>query len=179
MIQASQTSAPVIGASRTGAADAASLRFGAVPRRPSDVPSERQALDQAGEGAALSAAIQRLIAERDRHKGLAAAQENELIRLRAINDELRRQNEEISAARDRYLGLAAELLAQLQQVDAAIHGAIQNRATLRRAETRRFLPSPAAFRPRALVPTKLRTTDLGHNALRRRVKRRVGQWLSR
>jgi len=48
-----------------------------------------------------------------------------LIRLRAINDELRRQNEEISAARDRYLGLAAELLAQFQQVDTAIHDAIQ------------------------------------------------------
>ena len=125
MIQASQISAPVIGTSKTGAADDASLRFGAVPRRPSDVPSERQPLDQAGEGAALSAAIQRLIAERDRHKGLAAAQENELIRLRAINDELHRQNEEISAARDRYLGLAAELLAQLQQVDTAIHDALQ------------------------------------------------------
>ena len=58
-------------------------------------------------------------------KGLAACQESELTRLRAINEELRRQNEEISAARDRYLGLAAELLAQLQQVDTAIQDAIQ------------------------------------------------------
>jgi hypothetical protein len=72
-----------------------------------------------------SAAIQRVIAERDRHKSLAAAQESELIRLRAINEELRRQNEEISVARERYLGLAAELLAQLQQVDTAIHDALQ------------------------------------------------------
>src|SRR5262249_56667074 len=113
MIQASQTSAPVIGASKTGAADDASLRFGAVPRRPSDVPSERQPLDQAGEGAALSAAIQRLIAERDRHKGLAAAQENDLIRLRAINDELHLQHAEISAALDRYVGLPTALAARL------------------------------------------------------------------
>lgn len=93
--------------------------------RPTVVGMERQARDQSGEGAALSAAIQRLIAERDRHKGLAVAQEEELIRLRAINDELRRQNEELALARDRYLGLAAELLAQLQQVDSAIHDALQ------------------------------------------------------
>jgi len=72
----------------------------------------RQPLDQSGEGAALSAAIQRLIAERYRHKSLVAAQESELVRLKAINEELRRQNEEISLARDRYLGLAAELLTQ-------------------------------------------------------------------
>jgi hypothetical protein len=48
---------------------------------------ERQARDPSGEGAALSAAIQHLISERDRHKGLAAAQEEELIRLRAVNEE--------------------------------------------------------------------------------------------
>ena len=84
----------------------------------------RQPLDQSGEGAALSAAIQRLIAERDRHKSLAAAQESELVRLKAINEELRRQNEEISLARDRYLGLAAELLTQLQQVDTRDPGRI-------------------------------------------------------
>ena len=86
---------------------------------------ERQTRDPSGEGAALSAAIQRLIAERDRHKGLAAVQEEELIRLRAINEELRHQNEELALARDRYLSLAAELLAQLQQVDSAIHEALQ------------------------------------------------------
>ena len=86
---------------------------------------ERQARDPSSEGAALSAAIQRLIAERNHHKGLAVAQEEELIRLRAINDELRRQNEELALARDRYLSLAAELLAQLQQVDSAIHDVLQ------------------------------------------------------
>src|SRR6478609_6428112 len=126
MIQASQIAAALSGTGRVGAAEDTPQRAGASPRRPSIVGMQpRQPLDQSGEAAVLSAAIQRLIAERDRHKGLAAAQESELIRLRAINDELRRQNEEISAARDRYLGLAAELLAQLQQVDTAIHDAIQ------------------------------------------------------
>jgi len=125
MIQASQISAPVSGPSKTGAADGVAHKLGAAPRRPSVVPADRPPFDQSGEAAALSAAIQRVIAECDRHNGLAAAQENELIRLRAINDELRRQNEEISAALDRYLGLAAQLLAQLQQVDTAIHAAIQ------------------------------------------------------
>jgi hypothetical protein len=125
MIQASQISAPVSGPSNIGAVEDAAHRLDAVPRRPSVVPTERQPLHQSGEAAALSAAIQRLIAERDRHKGLAATQESELIRLRAINDELRRQNEELSAARDRYLGLATGLLAQLQQVDTAIHDALQ------------------------------------------------------
>ena len=99
-------------------------QIAAAMGRPTVVEMERQARDQSGEGAALSAAIQRLIAERDRHKGLAAAQESELIRLKAINEELRRQNEEISLARDRYLGLAAELLTQLQQVDSAIQDAL-------------------------------------------------------
>jgi hypothetical protein len=125
MIQASQISAPVSGPSKTGAAEGVAHKLGAAPRRPSVVPADRPPFDQSGEAAALSAAIQRVIAECDRHNGLAAAQENELIRLRAINDELRRQNEEISAALDRYLGLAAQLLAQLQQVDTAIHAAIQ------------------------------------------------------
>ena len=100
-------------------------QIAAAMGRSTVVGMDRQARDTSGEGAALSAAIQRLISERDRHKGLAAAQEDELIRLRAINEELRRQNEELAVARDRYLGLAAELLAQLHQVDSAIHEALQ------------------------------------------------------
>jgi hypothetical protein len=124
MIQASQIAAAMSGTSRAGAADEAGQRASAAPSRPNIVGLDRQPLDQSGEGAALSAAIQRLIAERDRHKTLAVTQENELVRLRAINEELRRQNEEIAVARDRYLGLAAELLTQLQQVDTAIHDAL-------------------------------------------------------
>lgn len=99
-------------------------QIAAATGRPTVVGMERQARDPSGEGAALSAAIQRLISERDRHKGLVAVQEEELIRLRAVNEELRHQNEELALARDRYLGLAAELLAQLQQVDSAIHEAL-------------------------------------------------------
>ena len=76
-------------------------QIAAATGRPTVVGGERQTRDPSGEGAALSAAIQRLIAERDRHKGLAAVQEEELIRLRAINEELRRQNEELALARDR------------------------------------------------------------------------------
>jgi hypothetical protein len=102
-----------------------SSQIEAAMGRTTVVGTERQTRDQSGEGAALSAAIQRLIAERDRHKSLSATQEDELIRLRAINEELRRQNETLALARDRYLGLAAELLAQLQQVDTAIHEALQ------------------------------------------------------
>ena len=125
MIQASQ-----IAAARVGAAEDTPQGLGAAPRRPNIVGMEpRQPLDQSGEGAALSAAIQRLIAERDRHKSLAATQESELVRLKAINEELRRQNEEISLARDRYLGLAAELLTQLQQVDTAIQDALHKSRT--------------------------------------------------
>ena len=99
-------------------------QIAAATGRPTVVGMERQARDPSGEAAALSTAIQHLISERDRHKGLAAVREEELIRLRAINEELRRQNEELALARDRYLGLAAELLAQLQQVDSAIHEAL-------------------------------------------------------
>jgi hypothetical protein len=120
-------------------------QIAAATGRPTVVGMERQTRDPSGEGAALSAAIQRLIAERDRHKGLAAAQEEELIRLRAINEELRRQNEEL--ARDRYLGLAAELLAQLQQVDSAIHEALHKPRAVSESEdpaistfARRFSP---------------------------------------
>ena len=125
LIQASQISAPVSGPSNIGAVEDTAHRPGAAPRRPSVVTTERRPLDQSGEAAALLAAIQRLIAERDHHKGLVATQETMLVRLRAINDELRRQNEEFSAARDRYLALATELVAQLQQVDTAIHDALQ------------------------------------------------------
>ncbi|MGB0058249.1 MAG: hypothetical protein WBQ20_16160, partial [Methyloceanibacter sp.] len=68
MIQASQISAPVSGPSKTGAAADAAHKLGAAPRRPSVVPADRPPFDQSCEAAALSAAIQRVIAEGDRHK---------------------------------------------------------------------------------------------------------------
>ena len=60
-------------------------QIAAATGQPTDVGVERQTRDPSCEGAALSAAIQRLIAERDRHKGLTAVQDEELVRLRAIN----------------------------------------------------------------------------------------------
>jgi predicted RNase H-like nuclease (RuvC/YqgF family) len=93
--------------------------------RPATIAGEPAPRGEQNEGAVLSAAIQRLISERDRHKGVAASQEDEMIRLRAVNEELRRQNEELARTRDRYLGLAAELLAQMQQVSSAIREALQ------------------------------------------------------
>jgi hypothetical protein len=76
---------------------------------------------QMSEAATLSAAIQRLISERDTHKARAGTQEIELTRLRAVNDELRRQHEQIAAARDHYMRLAAEMLAMLKHIDGTIH----------------------------------------------------------
>ena len=122
-------------------------QIAAATGRPTVVGVERQTRDPSCEGAALSAAIQRLIAERDRHKGLTAVQDEELVRLRAINAELRRQNQELALARDRYLSLAAELLAQLQQVDSAIHEALHKSRAVSESEdpaisafARRFSP---------------------------------------
>ena len=122
-------------------------QIAAATGRPTVVGVERQTRDPSCEGAALSAAIQRLISERDRHKGLTAVQDEELVRLRAINAELRRQNEELALARDRYLSLAAELLSQLQQVDSAIHEALHKSRAVSESEdpaisafARRFSP---------------------------------------
>src|SRR5215510_10830312 len=79
MIQPSQIAAALSGTARVGSAEDTPQRSGAAARRPNIVGMEaRQPLDQSGEGAALSAAIQRLIRDRDRHKSLAAAQESEL-----------------------------------------------------------------------------------------------------
>ena len=57
-----------------------------------DAAPLRQTEPQMSEAATLSAAIQRLISERDSHKNRAGTQEMELTRLRAVNDELRRQH---------------------------------------------------------------------------------------
>jgi hypothetical protein len=83
----------------------------AAPQHPSDPH---------GEAAGLSTAIQRLIAERDNYKGQAGAQEREMIRLRAINEELRRQNEHATLVRDHYIRLSTELLTQMKHVDLTL-----------------------------------------------------------
>jgi len=108
-----------------GTPDAAQIA-GAKIAKPNSVETERQPDDDpSDEAAVLSAAIQRLISERDRHRSRAVTQEAELISLRAINGELRRQNEGIVLLRDHYLRLATELVTQLKQIDTAIREAVQ------------------------------------------------------
>ncbi len=91
----------------------------AVKSRPVKMPSDdpipqRPSEQQLGEAASLSAAIQRLITERDHHRGRVGAQEHELTRLRTVNEELRRQNERMALVRDHYLQLATEVLTTLK-----------------------------------------------------------------
>lgn len=81
--------------------------------------------DPAGEAATLSAAIQRLIAERDSHKSRFGSQEQELTRLRAVNEELRRQHEQTLLLADHYMRLATEVLTTLKNIDSTIHDVVQ------------------------------------------------------
>ena len=90
-----------------------------------DAAPLRQPEPQMSEAAALSGAIQRLISERDSHKTRAGTQEIELMRLRAVNDELRRQNEQTAASRDHYMRLATEMLTTLRHIDGTIHDLVQ------------------------------------------------------
>jgi hypothetical protein len=78
-----------------------------------------------GEAETLSAAIQRLITERDGHKTRASHQEHELTRLRAVNEELRRQHEQAALIRDHYMRLATEVVATLKHIDCTIHEVVQ------------------------------------------------------
>jgi hypothetical protein len=80
---------------------------------------------QYGEAATLSGAIQRLIAERDTHKDRVVNQEAELARLRAVNEELRRQHDQTAALRDHYMRLASEMLTTLKHIDTTIHELVQ------------------------------------------------------
>ena len=81
--------------------------------------------DPAGEAATLSAAIQRLIAERDSHKGRSGSQEQEITCLRAVNEELRRQHEQTLLLADHYMRLATEVLTTLKNIDSTIHDVVQ------------------------------------------------------
>jgi hypothetical protein len=80
--------------------------------------------DQTVESLALAGAtaIQHLITERDGLRGRARAQEDELVGLRAANEDLRRH---LTLIRDHYLGLATGVVTELNQIDqffqAALH----------------------------------------------------------
>jgi hypothetical protein len=97
-----------------------------VPKKP-DHDQKQDQSDSNTEAAALSAGIQRLIADRDRCRNSVHDMEREIIGLRAVNDELLRQNEQIGGIRDKYLRLATELLAQLKQIDYAIHEVVEKK----------------------------------------------------
>ena len=47
------------------------------------------------------------------------------MRLRAVNDELRRQHEQTAASRDHYMRLATEMLTTLRHIDGTIHDLVQ------------------------------------------------------
>ena len=85
----------------------------------------REPEPQMSEAATLSAAIQRLISERDRYQTRAGTQEIELTKLRAVNDELRRQHEQAAALRDHYMRLATDMLTTLKHIDGTIHDLVQ------------------------------------------------------
>lgn len=103
------------GTKDAGAKEATSIKDEAGPRQQ----------EAAGEAATLAAAIQRLIAERDSHKLRASNSELELTRLRAVNDELRRQHEQTLLLADHYMRLATEVLTTLKNIDNTIHDVVQ------------------------------------------------------
>jgi hypothetical protein len=67
-------------------------------------------------------AIQHLITERDSLRGRARAQEDELVGLRAANEDLRRH---LTLIRDHYLGLATGVVTELNQIDHLFQAALQ------------------------------------------------------
>ena len=81
--------------------------------------------DQTVESLALAGAtaIQHLITERDSLRGRARAQEDELVGLRAANEDLRRH---LTLIRDHYLGLATGVVTELNQIDQFFQAALQS-----------------------------------------------------
>jgi hypothetical protein len=79
--------------------------------------------DQEGERLVLAAAeaIRNLVADRRSLRETVAAQERELIRLRASNAELWRH---VAMIRDSYRRLATEFFTQLQRMDSAVGAAV-------------------------------------------------------
>jgi hypothetical protein len=80
--------------------------------------------DQSLESVALAgaAAIERIINERDGLRGRVCVQEDELNRLGAVNEDLRRY---IAAIRDHYVGFAMQLITQLEQFDRTVQAVLQ------------------------------------------------------
>ena len=70
-----------------------------------------------------AAAIQRLIAERDSLRDLAAAQQRDLVALSAINEGLRRR---MTLVRHQYVEFAKKILVQIEQFDEVIRDATRD-----------------------------------------------------
>jgi len=79
-----------------------------------------QTLEQAA--LAGAAAIQRIIAERDKLRSLTQSQQSEMARLRAANDESRRRVLEI---RHQYVEFATEILGRFEKFDATLRSAME------------------------------------------------------
>jgi len=84
-------------------------------------PGSAQTVEQAA--LAGAAAIQRIITERDKLRGLTQSQQSELERLRSENDNSRRRVLEI---RQHYLELATEVLSRFEKFDEALRTAVDN-----------------------------------------------------
>ncbi len=82
-------------------------------------PGSAQTLEQAA--LAGAAAIQRIIAERDKLRSLTQSQQSEIARLRAANDESRRRVLEI---RHQYVELATEILGRFEKFDGTLRRAM-------------------------------------------------------
>lgn len=82
-------------------------------------PGSAQTLEQAA--LAGAAAIQRIIAERDRLRGLTQSQQSEIAHLRAANDGSRRRVLEI---RQQYLELATEILGRFEKFEGTLRRAM-------------------------------------------------------
>jgi hypothetical protein len=96
---------------------------GASATKPNDLSATARS-DQTVESVAIAGAtaIQHLITERDGLRGRARVQEDELIGLRAANEDLRRH---LTLIRDHYVGLATEVVTELSQIDRLFQVALQ------------------------------------------------------
>jgi hypothetical protein len=113
---------------------------------PSEKPEdrlERPDSDQEGERLVLAAAeaIRNLVADRRSLRETVAAQERELIRVRANNAELWRH---VGLIRDSYRRLATEFFTQLQRMDSAIGATVP--AEFRTGSTQELV-NPLANKP--------------------------------
>ena len=84
-------------------------------------PGSAQTLEQAA--LAGAAAIQRIIAERDKLRSLTQSQQTEIARLRAAKEASRRTVLEI---RQQYLELATEILGRFEKFDGTLRKAMDN-----------------------------------------------------